>query len=330
VKRTERVAVLEALLARVQTNAGARPRPGETPRAVAAGGEVPRLEATLTPVVAARVAAAAPPPRDPHRAEDLGDWSSLLERDLRDPSPASMPPPSHASVRPASLATPRIATLPPPPSGPSDSPDPSAAPAPAPAPPAAPPSRPQHAAAIEPPDSELLRAIRDAAAAGPPAIDPRGLWVEAAFDLRERRPNLPAATPAELAAPPEPDGPVAAPIAPEAAPLPEAPAPATALEATIPRPRRARRQGARRRRVMLPVAAAAALGAAALVWGMAPRLSSDRVTPSAVNGPSSTRGAAPMAPQDALPSGPSALPPVVNLPGASPVAPPVAPGRSSR
>jgi hypothetical protein len=206
VKRAARVAALEALLARVQANASARREPREP---------IDDAETPLGPRVdvahpAATVARGRPaPPAPPAEPVDLAPWSSIMERELRDPSPPSVPPPP-APMVPPPLSSPRRPSVPPPvevePAAPIAAREVAAAPVSV---------RPPFDSA---PESELQRAIREASLAGPPVMEPAAVWNEAASDLRERRSN-----------PPPPAAPVATPP-PAAAP---APAPAPALASTM-------------------------------------------------------------------------------------------------
>jgi hypothetical protein len=245
VKVADRVAALEALLGRVRRNAalgrGGAPTEGDGGREDGAGAQagaagsvdVDEVGGTAGVVVRSvelatvEIARASAP--SALSGGDLGDWSSLLERDLRDPSPASTPPPPPitALTRPRGSSPDlheRAPSLPPdtleaspdeelsPPSP--RFPAPAKLPELAPIPPLHPLPNPEERA----PESELERAIREVAD-NPPSVDPRALWDEAAMELRGRRPTSP---PREDAPSPAPAAPALprAPLADELAPPP--------------------------------------------------------------------------------------------------------------
>ncbi len=173
-------------------------------------------------------------------ADDLGVWSSLMERELRDPSPPSTPPPP---VVAASLSSPRRPSIPPVAAPPVFESAPLQYQA---TPPPAPVSARPPAVADAPPESELQRAIREAAA-GPPVLERAALWTEAASDLRGRRSNPP---PAPLTPPPRP--------LPPASPPPPAPATTAAEAVEAPPPSARSRRGASRSKGGRPDAPASA------------------------------------------------------------------------
>jgi hypothetical protein len=177
VRQAERLIALRALLARVQANA--KERRAEL-AALGLGPDAPRPEA-----VASEPPIHAPAPR--HRVRERvpsprggfdDDWSSLLTRDLNDPSPerrvsAHEPPapPAMPFSRVASFAPPAlpadlvkaVQATPAPASVRSDEED-------------------RH------PDSEIVKAIKLAAEHPHPMVDPRDVWTGAGPQLRERKP----------------------------------------------------------------------------------------------------------------------------------------------
>lgn len=178
-RQAERLIALRALLARVQTNA--KERRAEL-AALGLGPDAPRPER-----VASDPPIAPMPPR--HRARERvptprghfdDDWSSLLTRDLNDPSPerraASLEPAE--APQPPALPFSRVASFAPPPI-PADL---------APIPPVVHGPSSQRDDDDKHPDSEIVRAIRLAAEHPHPTVDHREIWTGAGPELRERKP----------------------------------------------------------------------------------------------------------------------------------------------
>lgn len=270
-----------------------------------------------------------------------------MERELRDPSPASVPPPP-APIAPPPLSSPRRPSIPPP----LEVEQPAAlavhelvaAPASV---------RPPFDSA---PESELQRAIREASLAGPPVMEPAAVWNEAASDLRERRSNPPPP-----AAPTATRAPAAGPATPAlASTLESAPTPATpklkprrstsrpriqaatastpaapwvatptppvahpvaplivhqaeALEDEVPRLRRARRPGASRRGAAISVVGALLVAGGSLTWAIVERSGAEPGAPRGVSTAATGTSVAPSSP-------PSSPPTTTTPPGPSPVA----------
>ena len=205
-RRSDRLARLHELLARVQRNTAERRR--EIAIISAQRGvevELTAGEQPSTPppasVMRAYLEPIPPPPASPADLGSPDDWSSLLTRELSDPNPfgESMEETSFPSL------------VPPDPPPPSDSEALLRASLPVAEPP-------MEAA----PESQFEHAIRIATEQRPEPPDPRALWLEAAGELRERRTTLP----------PE-DDPVA-----EVEPEPPAVTPTPASTTPIPSSRR--------------------------------------------------------------------------------------------
>lgn len=175
-RRSDRLARLHELLARVQRNTAERRREVaiiSVARGVAV--ELPPSAPPPAPVLRAHLEPIPPPPASPADLGSTDDWSSLLTRELSDPNPLAE---TTEETSFPSLVPPD----PPPPS------DPEALDAFRNSTPYSekPPSEPA-------PESQLERAVRIAAEQRPQPPDPRALWLEAAEELRERRITLPPA-----------------------------------------------------------------------------------------------------------------------------------------
>ena len=206
-RRSDRLARLHELLARVQRNAAERrgevaaSASGSSDDAVHGSFAGEPIDPPPARVLRAHLEPIPPPPAS---AADLvaDDWSSLFARELSDPSPHAettgetsfpslIPPDPPPISEPTALAADRMAVEEEP---------------------------------VEPaPESALERAVRIATEQRPQPPDPRALWLEAAEELRERR----------ITVPPE-DEPVA--DAPHVAEPRSAPPSATARRSTRPAP----------------------------------------------------------------------------------------------
>jgi len=182
VRRPDRLARLTDLLARVQRNAAERQREIAgiaRGRGYAEPAPLPS-PLPLAPLERADREPIPPPPLRAELASDPDDWSSLLTAELGDPNPSAvslMPETRFDSVPalPAALPTASLELV------------------------------------EAPPESQFERAMRISAEQHPAPPDPRALWIEAAEELRERRPTYPPEA--------EPGGSVEPAIAPVAAPF---------------------------------------------------------------------------------------------------------------
>ena len=170
-RRSDRLARLQELLARVQRNTAER-RGGVASTSLAREPLVDELPALSrpAPVLRAHLEPIPPPPAVPaDLRSDPDDWCSLLTRELSDPNPLedaeettfpSLVPPEPMVLAAAVVSEPSPARV---------SEDP-IAPA---------------------PESQFEHAVRLAAEQRPEPPDPRALWLGAAEELRERRNTLP-------------------------------------------------------------------------------------------------------------------------------------------
>ncbi len=218
-RRSERLAKLHSLLARVQDNARARRR------------EL-GLESIAPPALddpdPSPAASPAPPRTLILPPDEALDWTSLLASDLGAREPV-LEPPELLPDEPPGPAYADFASVDPPPAlvEPAASVEPASSPGPVPAAFAAPAAESEAAEDVEPaPESELERAVQWAAARA--SMEPRALLQGAASELRERRSTAPPEEPARPSpAPPTAEPPLGAPIEPPPAPPPPPPAPLT-------------------------------------------------------------------------------------------------------